>query len=178
MLPSSGAITLDALNAEINAASGTSRSMNEAWIRTMAGYPTTGAEYGMGSLYGKGMQSTTPGGFATSEVTAPNSAFAQMAVGGDGVITSTAGTSGSSGLWFAGAVAGIGSYYEVYCEHVSGATPSGTLNAWFAVGAGAYWGLSRGTNGVSTCTLRIYLRNAYIAQSSPGTWTLTASREP
>jgi hypothetical protein len=175
MMPASGTITLDQLNKEINAGSGNVRSMNESWIRTMAGYPTTGSQYGMASLYSKGMQNPTPGGIGAFTSYNPANAFCSLFHYANGALAATGGTDTS---WFKERVAGIGSYYEVYCEVVSGSVSGSTVNAWISAASDLAWTLSRTSFGTSFATLRLYYRNAYQAQSSPGTWDLSATKEP
>lgn len=175
MMPSSGTITLDMTNKEINAPSGTARSMNEAWLRTMAGAPTTGSPYDMGAMYGKGMQDPTPGGFGSVTSYNPANAFCYLTHYANGALIGDGGTDTS---WFAQRVAGIGSYYELYCEVVSGTVNGATVNAWISAASNLSWYVSRTTFGTSTATVRMYYRNSYQAQSSPGTWTLSATKEP
>jgi hypothetical protein len=175
MMPSSGTITLDDTNKEINVAAGNSRSMNEAWMRTMAGFPTTGSNYYMTALYGKGMQNPTPGGIGNFTSYNPANAFCTLFHYANGALAATGGTDTS---WFLNRVEGIGAYYEVYCEVVSGSVSGSTVNAWISANANYAWTLSRTSFGTSFATLRLYYRNAYQAQSSPGTWDLSATKEP
>jgi hypothetical protein len=175
MMPASGAISLDQLNKELNVAAGNLRSMNEAWVRDMAGYPTTGSTIPMNALYGKGRLDTTPGGSGSVTSYNPANAFCYLTHYANGALIADGGTDTS---WFLSRVAGIGSYYELYCEVVSGTVSGATVNAWIAASSNIAWYVSRTTFGTSTATVRMYYRNSYQSQSSPGTWTLSATKEP
>lgn len=156
------------INTMLNAPSTTQRSFSDAGV-----YGCLQNTYSLGNLVG--FKSTTPGGSGYQYTTHPTPAYCYLAVGGDGIITITNGT---SQYWFYLFGSGYnGNAYEVYCQTGDGYGNifGDTRDAWITVGTYRQWYI--GGTGAHGRTFYLYFRNTYFAQTNPGTFVLTAESQ-
>lgn len=82
----------------------------------------------------------------------PDDATAEIQYNADGTTSSS---DGARTNWYGSTGAGTGTGKYVRATLSSGATPTGTLNAWLELTAARAWSLTRIVAGVSSCVLTI-----------------------
>ena len=96
-----------------------------------------------------------PQGLLSQDIEQATTATADLVFLDNGLFTA----SGQNNFWFSGGeVPGIGAGFEIFVKRVSGATPTGTLDAWLDI-SGASWSIQAATvDQKADCLLEVTIR--------------------
>jgi len=174
-LQNSGAISLNEIHIEAGGTTGTSVTLNDSDVRDLIS-AVSESEMSFDDWYGASADSINLVACSASDLAFGGQSVASLTIESDGEVSGTGNLAVSvTDWWSAAPEAGLGDDYEVKATVSSGSNPStGTVGSWQALSSNRAWSLRQVTNGSSSSSLLIQIRDtATQTIQDSATWTLS-----